>query len=468
MSISADLAAIVGEKYVTQLSDSQQFETDWVGKYKNEPLAIVRPATAKEIADILKFANKTGTPVVPVAGNTGLNGGAHAVGAILLSVDRMNKIRSTNAKGRTMTVEAGVILSNIHDAAAAEDLVFPLTFGAKGSCMVGGFLSTNAGGSNVVKYGNTRDLVMGIEVVTPQGEIMDLMSELHKDNSGLNLKHLLIGAEGTLGIITAAVLKLQPMPKAYATAMVATPTVDEALTLLHRLQSETGGAVEAFELMPRKFIDMHKAHFQTDKGPFDEDYDVNILVEIGSTVDAMARIQEDGSIPLTQLLETTLGKLFEDGLLLDAVVAQNQSQRTQMWERRESAAEVCYLRKPSLDTDVAVPLDKVESFLNNITGRMTALDAGATDVAIAHLGDGNIHYNVYPTRDDPTLIDAMRETIEDVTKEYRGSFSAEHGIGISKLPSMRRRKDPTAVAAMQAIKLALDPNNILNPGKTIP
>lgn len=467
MTLLNDLAEIVGEKYVTTTDDSPQYKSDWTGKYQSAPLAIVRPANTEEVAQIVVWANDTKTPLVPVSGNTGLTGGTTADNAVMLSLDRLNTIKSINTADRTATVGAGVILSSLHDAAEAQDLVFPLTFGAKGSTMVGGFLSTNAGGSNVVKYGNTRDLVLGIEVVTPIGEIMNLMSALHKDNSGLNLKHLMIGAEGTLGIITAAILKLHPKPRAYATAMVATDGLDSALTLLNTLQLETGAAVEAFEYMSAKFIDQHKADFDT-SGPFDDEHDTNILVEIGTTIPAQALVQDDGTLPVTTQLEETLVSLMERGQILDAIVAQNEAHRRAMWERRESAAEVSLGIIPNIDTDVAVPLDKVDAFLTAVTPRVQTVDAGATDVAIAHLGDGNIHYTVYPSSDDDTLKDRIRKVVEDVTQEFAGSFSAEHGIGISKLGSMKRRKDPAALASMRAIKFALDPHNILNPGKVIP
>ena len=227
------LEEIVGKANVAQGSDLARWSRDWTGVYTWTPLAVVRPGSTAEVAAILRLANETGTAVVPVSGNTGLAGGTTAEGAIMLSLDRMNRIREVRPAARIAIVEAGVILSSLHEAADAHGMIFPLTFGARGSAMVGGFLSTNAGGSNVLRYGNTRDLCLGLEVVLPTGEVMDLMSELHKDNSGYNLKHLMIGAEGTLGIITAAVLKLAPKPRAYATAMVAAPSLDQALVLLN-------------------------------------------------------------------------------------------------------------------------------------------------------------------------------------------------------------------------------------------
>ena len=462
------LRNLLGHQYVLTGEDRAKWLTDWTGAYSADPLAVLRPATTAEVAGIMQIASATNTPVVPVSGNTGLTGGTSGADMLMLSVDRLNQITELDPDGRTATVGAGVIVSQLHDAADTHDLIFPLTFGARSSAMIGGVLATNAGGSNVLRYGNTRDLCLGIKVVTADGQIMDLMGKLHKDNAGLSLKHLMIGSEGTLGIITAAVLKLYPKPRAYATAMVAVPTLPDALTLLHNLQSETGNAVEAFEYMPRSYIDGHLAVITGAKPPFAQRYDVNILVEVGAISDADATAFPDGTIPVQEKLNQTLAHLLEQGQVLDATVAQNQSQRTEMWARREAAAEIAFHKRPFVDTDVAVARTDVDTFLNEAAERLSKLDPEATDLVVAHLGDGNIHYTAYPSRDDPMLKDAIREMVEDIVQDLRGSFSAEHGVGRSKLASMSRRKDPTALAAMHAIKSALDPQNILNPGKVFP
>ncbi len=460
--------AIVGKAYVVTGNDMARWSQDWTGAYTWTPLAILRPATTAEVAAILTLANETATPIVPVSGNTGLAGGTRAEGAIMLSLDRMNRIREVRADARIAIVEAGVILSNLHAAADAEGLIFPLTFGARGSAMLGGVLSTNAGGSNVLRYGNTRDLCLGLEVVLPTGEIMDLMSELYKDNSGYNLRHLMIGAEGTLGIITAAVVKLAPKPRAYATAMVAAPSLNTALDLLNKLQEATGGGVEAFEYMPRGYIDGHLDKFPAAKPPFDERYDINILVEVGATAPRDCTPGPDGRVPVATYLEDVLEQMFEQGNVLDAVVAQSDAQRAEMWERREAAAEIAMTRRPLVNNDIAVPLDKVAVFLERAHDRLIALDADAKELIVSHLGDGNVHYTVWPMSQDPVVHDAIMEAVEDVVLGLGGSFSAEHGIGTSKLPSMMRRKNKVALAAMRAIKGALDPNGILNPGKVLP
>lgn len=463
-----DLRHTIGEKYVLTGEDCAKWSSDWMGVYLSTPLAVVRPANTAEVSAVLRLANDTGTPVVPLSGNTGLVGGGQADDALILSLDRLNKIKEIRPAGRVAVVEAGVILSTIHEAADAHDLVFPLTFGARGSAMVGGVLSTNAGGSNVLRYGNTRDLCLGVEVVLADGRIMDLMSELHKDNSGYNLRNLVIGAEGTLGVITAAVFKLVPKPKAYATAMIAPPSLDEALVLLNRLQELSGGAVEAFEYMPRKFVERHLELKPEAREPFDTPQDINILVEIGATSPKDATVGDDGQIPVVTMLEDALGEMLEAGDLLDAVIAQNETQRRDMWARREAAAEVAHGWKPFVDTDIALPLDKVAEFLTRVSPKVKALDAKAQELAVAHLGDGNIHYSIYPTTDDKAAHDQMVEEVETLVKEMGGSFSAEHGIGLSKLSSMARRKDPVALDVMRAVKAALDPKGILNPGKTLP
>ncbi|MCI2399407.1 FAD-binding oxidoreductase [Aliiroseovarius sp. N1Y82] len=465
MDILDELRGIIGARHVLTGADTARWDSDWIGKYKGAPLCVVRPANTDEVSRVMALAHDTGTPVVPVGGNTGLSGGAFGRGAVMLSVDRMNALRDLRPEARIAIVEAGVVLSALHDAAEAHDLVFPMTFGAKGSCMIGGMLATNAGGSNVVRYGNTRALCLGLEIVLPDGEVLELMSELHKDNSGYDLKDLFIGSEGTLGVITAAVLKLSPKPRAYATAMVAAPGLAQALDLLNRLQEATGGAVEAFEYMPASYIDAHIAKTGA-RAPFAARHEVNILVEVGATAARDAALAADGSVPIVDYLEEVLAGLMEEGAVLDAVIAQNDAQRTEMWERREAAAEVTLDRQPLVNNDIAVPLDKVSVFLERMAEELPRLDRGADSLCVAHLGDGNIHYAVFPS--DPTLVDPVMEKVEDVVGALGGSFSAEHGIGLSKKPSMARRKNPVALRVMRQIKGVLDPKGIMNPGKVLP
>jgi FAD/FMN-containing dehydrogenase len=468
MSLVTELAEAIGATHVLTGTDTARHARDWTGKYSAQPLAVARPASTAEVSACVSIAARHGVPVVPVSGNTGLTGGTYTQGGLMISLERMNRIHSINPDTRTARVEAGVILSSLHDAAAAAGLYFPLWFGARGSAMIGGVLSTNAGGSNVLRYGSTRALCLGIEVVLADGRVLNLMSELHKDNSGYDLKDLFIGAEGTLGIITGAVMKLVPAPRAHATAVMAARSLPDALVLLNRLQEATGGLVEAFEFMPASYA-RRLSEVRPDLGqPFPNIPDVTILVELGATAPALTDPAPDGSVPLTDLLETTLAGVMEAGLITDAVIARSETQRRAIWARREAAAEITFAVRPFIDTDVAVPLDKVQGFLDQINARLPALDAGASTLVVAHLGDGNLHLTIFPTRDDPAHADAIVTLIEDVVSDLGGSFSAEHGVGLSKKPSMARRKAPVALEVMRAIKSALDPQNLMNPGKVIP
>ncbi|MEO0665199.1 MAG: FAD-binding oxidoreductase, partial [Pseudomonadota bacterium] len=313
----------------------------------------------------------------------------------------------------------------------------------------------------------TRDLCLGIEVVLPDGRVMDLMSRLHKDNAGYNLKHLFIGAEGTLGLITAAVLKLYPAPIIRATAMVGMASLERALPLLNALQEATGGAVEAFEYMPQSYIARHMQE-TGQRAPFDGPHPVNILIEAASTRTDEAAPDADGTPRLKSIMEALLAEAMEAGDIDDAVVAASEAQRREMWDRRERAAELTFTGRPILDTDIAVPLEEVPAFLENARTRTEALDPGCEEFLVSHLGDGNIHYSVYITRDDPALSRTLMEAIEDLVIAHGGTFSAEHGIGLSKLGSMARRKDATALEAMRSLKAAFDPKNLMNPGKVLP
>lgn len=468
MTLINTLRTIVGDAHVLTGSDTAGYATDWTAVFSSQPIAVIRPATTDEVSQVIKVAAETATPVVPVGGNTGLCGGTFADGALMLSLERMNAVREIRADARVAVVEAGVVLDNLHQTVEPHGLVFPLIFGARGSAMLGGCLSTNAGGSNVLRYGSTRALCLGLEVVLPDGEVLDLMSALHKDNSGYDLKDLFIGAEGTLGIVTAATLKLFPKPAAYATAMVAVRSLGDALTLLNRLQEATGGAVEAYEYMPGRTVEALVAHFEGMRPPFDQSYEVNILVEIGATASRDATPAEDGSLPVVTYLEEVLGGMLEEGTVLDAVVAQNEAQRAEMWAMREGNAEVALEHPPFVNTDISLPVDRVEEFLDRIGPRLEALDSEVTALVVSHLGDGNIHYTAQPSSGDPDLLDRILEEVENLAISLGGSFSAEHGIGKSKLASMRRRKNPVALQVMRQIKAALDPQGIMNPGKVLP
>lgn len=467
MTLISDLTAAIGAAHVlSHKDDLARYAKDWTSQYTSSPIAVARPANTAEVSQVIRIAAKHGIAVVPVSGRTGITGGAMTNGGLMLSVERLSKIRQIRPETRIAVVEAGVILSSLHDAAEAEGLYFPLWFGARGSAMVGGVLSTNAGGSNVLRYGSTRALCLGLEVVLADGRILNLMSQLHKDNSGYDLKNIFIGAEGTLGVITAAVMKLVPRPRAYATATLAARSLPDALTLLNQLQDASGGAVEAFEYMPESYM-RRLAQARPDiRQPFTPHHAVNILVELGVTAPRDSVADETGTVPIVALLENTLAAMMADGTVLDAEIAQSDQQRRAMWERRELAAEITYSRKPAIDTDIALPLDKIAAFFDLINERLPDIDPGCDQMCVAHLGDGNLHFTVFPTQ--PGLHDTVVTAIEDVVQQLGGTFSAEHGVGLSKLPSMARRKDPVALDIMRTIKAALDPGNVMNPGKVLP
>ena len=469
MTLISDLTAALGANHVLTGDDLAKYRHEWTHHYPSTPCAVARPADTAQVAETLRIAARHNVPVVPVSGLTGLVGGAYTEGGLMLSVERLNRIREIRPEARIAIVEAGVVLDRLHEAAEAADLYFPLWFGARGSAMIGGVLSTNAGGSNVLRYGSTRALCLGLEVVLADGRVLNLMSELHKDNSGYDLKQMFIGAEGTLGVITAAVMKLVPRPRAYATATLAVRTLPDALTLLNRLREATGGLVEAFELMPAShFRRLSEARPDVPLPFGTARYDTNILVEIAATAPRDCSPDAAGEIPHTALVQDTRVAKMEEGVILDAEIAQTEAQRRTMWLRRELSAEITVARQPTIDTDICLPLDKVAEVLDRIHARLPALDPGAETIHIAHLGDGNIHFTVYPTRDDPALADAVIEAVEDEVQALGGSFSAEHGVGLSKMASMKRRKDPVALALMRAVKQALDPDNRMNPGKIIP
>ncbi|PTV94296.1 FAD/FMN-containing dehydrogenase [Rhodobacter aestuarii] len=458
MDLIARLAEIVGPTHVLTGAEAAGFGREWTCHYTWTPMAVVRPGTTAEVSALLQLAHETGTKVVPVGGNTGLNGGTFAEGALMISLSRLNRVREINPAARVVVAEAGVVLETLHDLAAQHDLAFPLTFGAKGSAMVGGFLSTNAGGSNVVRYGSARALCLGLEVVLADGRIWNGLTGLHKDNTGYDLRDLMIGAEGTLGIITAAVLKLTPAPTAYATALIGLPSLDDALTILNAVQKGSGGAVEAFEYMPDTYMERLAKAKPALACPFPPQ-PVNVLIETATTV--------PGADPVAQL-EATLFEAMEQGRVTEAVVAHSTAQRRKLWEMRETAAEITFTTPDIVDCDIALPLDLLQSFLDRMTPRLMALDPQAGELVIGHLGDGNLHYTAYPSRSDAALGKAIRAAVNEEAMALNGSFSAEHGVGISKRATMAAHKDPVAVQMMAAIKAALDPKGILNPGKVLP
>jgi D-lactate dehydrogenase (cytochrome) len=465
--LAADLLArfiaIVGEKYaVTDPKEQEPYLIESRGLYRGRSPVVLRPGTVAEVSAILALANATGTPIVPQGGNTGLVGGqTPQEGEVLLSLTRLDRVREVDPTSNTMTCEAGVILVKAQEAAEAADRLFPLALGAEGSCTIGGVLATNAGGTGALAYGVARDLALGLEVVLADGRVMNNLNKLKKDNTGYDLKHLLMGSEGTLGVITAAVLKLFPRPRSIETAFIGVPSPQAALDLLALVQERTGGAATTFELIARICIDMAVAHAGC-RDPLTNKHEWYVLLELSST-------QREG---LRERLDGALEAAFEAGLIEDAAVAESLDQRGRFWHVRDMIPEVQKHEGGSIKHDRSVPLAHVPAFLDEASAAAVALVPGSRPVPFGHLGDGNIHFNIsQPIGADKDAFLArwhdMNEVVFAVVKKYGGSISAEHGIGALKRDLLPTVKDPVAMDVMRALKKTLDPNNILNPGKVV-
>jgi len=441
---------------------------DWRGLYKGAARAVVKPANTQEVSEVVAACAAAGIAIVPQGGNTSLCGASTPEDGdrpvIVLSLARMSAVREMDAANHTMTVEAGCVLQDVQARAADADRYFPLSLAAEGSCMIGGNLSTNAGGVNTLRYGNARDLVLGLEAVLPNGRIWNGLSGLRKDNTGYDLKDLLIGAEGTLGIITAAVLKLYPKPTDQRSAFCAVPDLKSAVDLLGRARAESGDAVEAFEFMPRLVIDLVLDHIPDTEDPLSEKHDFYVLMELVST--------SSNGADLGDTLEAILGQAFEDGLVLDAAIAQSEAQRQAFWKLRENASEAQKLEGPSIKHDVSVPVSGIAEFYDRAFQEVAKVRADVRLVGFGHVGDGNLHYNLQspPGEDAKTFFAdwaAFNTAVHDVVVAMGGSISAEHGIGRLKREELAHYKDPVALDVMRAIKRALDPAGIMNPGKVL-
>lgn len=451
----------------TEAAELEPYVNDWRGIYRGNASAVVRPATAEQVAAVVKICAETGTAIVPQGGNTGMCGATvpdAKLNPVVIALGRMNRIRNVDALNNTMTVEAGCVLANIQQAAAEVNRLFPLSLGAEGSCQIGGNLSTNAGGVNVLRYGNTRDLVLGIEAVLPDGRIWNGLRSLRKDNTGYDLKHLFIGAEGTLGIITAAVLKLFPRPSANATAWMAVPSPDAALQLFADMRAQFGDRITAFELISRNCLDLVLKHIPGTRDPLPTRYDWYVLTELG---DSSSREALHGE------LETVLEKTIKNQIVIDATLAQNQGQSQALWRIRESIPEAARDEPGMLYRhDIAVAVGQIPAFIRDGRAALEKKFKGTNIICFGHLGDGNLHYNTYVEgrlRSDAAAraADDVTTVIYDIVKQYQGSFSAEHGIGIAKVEELKRYKDPVEIDLMRSVKRALDPNNLMNPGKVL-
>ncbi len=462
----ARFADIVGARYaLTDPADQAPYLHDDRGLYHGLTPLVVRPGSTEEVAAVMALASETGTPVVPQGGATGLVGGhvPYEAGAeIVLSLNRMNRVRTVDATGNTMTVDAGVTLLQAQEAALQANRLFPLNIGSKGSCTIGGNLSTNAGGTQAVAYGMARDLVLGLEVVLADGRVWHGLQTLKKDNTGYDLKHLFMGAEGTLGVITGAVLKLFPAPRSIEAAWVAVPSPEAALTLLNRAQEKAGPSVTGFELMPRNLFGFVLKHLAGARDPLSEPSPWYVLMEL-STASAAG---------LRETLEEILATGFDEGIVTDAALADTIDQRNAFWRLREGMSEVQKMEGGSIKHDVSVPVASVPAFIAEAVPACEALIPGCRPVPFGHLGDGNIHYNIsQPVGMDKAAFlarwDEAQTLVHGIVGTFGGSISAEHGIGRMKRELLPGVKDPVAMEIMRAVKAVLDPKGIMNPGKVL-
>ena len=462
------LRAIVGAQAVlTEAADVEPYANDWRGIYFGSTPAVVRPASTEEVMAVVKLCAETGTAIVPQGGNTGMCMASVprvGRGEIVVALGRMNRIRSLDPLNNTLTAEAGVVLANIQQAAADADRFFPLSLGAEGSCTIGGNLATNAGGVNVLRYGNTRELVLGLEVVLPDGRVWNGLRALRKDNTGYDLKQLFIGAEGTLGIITAAVLKLFAKPNASATAWIAVPGPDASLELLALLRRHCGERINAFELISRNCLDLVLKHIPGTRDPLAAPHDWYVLTELA---DAKA------GDALRSELENALEAALEARLALDATVAASGAQSQALWRIRETIPEAARNEPGMLYRhDISVAVSAIPKFIEDARVALTARFPGAGIICFGHVGDGNLHYNAFVpgrSRADAAAREAhdVTDVVYDVVHAFGGSFSAEHGVGLAKVAELKRYKSPLELELMHAIKRTLDPQGLMNPGKVL-
>ena len=452
--------AIVGEKNaISNTSDMAPYMREWRDLWPGTSPLVLRPANTDEVSRILKIAYETNTAIVPQSGNTGLVGGQIPTGPeVLLSLDRMTKIISVDADDYSMTVEAGCILKNVQNAADAVDRLFPLSLASEGSCRIGGNLSSNAGGLNMLAYGNTRDLCLGLEVVLADGRIWNGLKKLRKDNTGYDLKNLFIGAEGTLGIITAAVLKLYAKPRRNDTAFIAVPSPQAAIDLLALVKNDSGNRVVAFELMPDIAMGFTVKHMGI-TNPITSPSPWFVLTELADAV--------PGSF------ETILERAMERGIVTDASIAQSEAQRQALWAIRELMPESQRHEGGSIKHDVSVPVSHIPAFIDEATKAVNGFMTDARVMCFGHIGDGNMHFNVTQPAgmNKQKFLDqwhAMNWVVFDVVLKHGGSISAEHGIGQLKRDDMLRIKSPVELEMMRGVKAMLDPKGIMNPGKVLP
>jgi FAD/FMN-containing dehydrogenase len=465
----ARLATLLGPRgFTADAADLAPWLTDWRGRITGAAAALISPANTAEVAEVVRLAAEAWVAIVPQGGNTSMVAGAtpdRGGSALLLSLRRMRTIRSVSALDNVAVAEAGVILSDLHDAAAREGRRFPLSLAAKGSATIGGLVSSNAGGTQVLRFGPMRALVLGIEAVLPDGSRFDGLSALRKDNRGYDLRQLFVGAEGTLGIVTAASLRLAPAIGQRGVAWIGLASPEQALTLLRRLEEATGEAIESFEIVPAAGLDLVLRHIARARQPLAARHEWNVLIEA---------VAPAGAPPPGDALMVALGSAAEAGLIEDAVVAANEAQAEALWLLREQMSEAERIDGMAAKHDVSVPVSGMPRFMADARGEVERAFPGVRVLAFGHLGDGNVHFNVRP----PVGVHprswlegqgaAVSSLVHDLVTAAGGSLSAEHGIGQTKLAEFARLADPVRTATLRAIKAAIDPHNIMNPGKLVP
>jgi FAD/FMN-containing dehydrogenase len=436
---------------------------EWRGRSHGKSALLLKPSTTEQVAALLSICHQSGTPVVPQGGNTGLVGGQIPLhGEVLLSLQRMNRVRKVDSSGMSLVAEAGVTLKEAQDAAQSNGLLFPLSLGSEGSCTIGGNISTNAGGNHVLRYGMMRSLVLGLEAVLADGRVLPMLRPLLKDNTGYDLKQLFIGSEGTLGVVTAASLRLFPRPQQTVTAFTAVPSPAAALTLLGHMQGRTGGLLSAFELISRPTLELVLAHIPASRDPLAAASPWYVLMEISSGSGAS----------LETVVQSALEAAMAESLVSDAALAQNENQARSFWHLRETISEAEKREGVSIKHDISVPVAAIPAFIEEATRLVVEKFPGSRPVCFGHMGDGNLHFNfAAPKGKDAgyaALWDEMQLTVHDIVHRYSGSISAEHGIGQMKRDILPRYKASEELDVMRLIKHALDPKNVLNPGKTVP
>ena len=463
----AHLRAICGDAHVLTDQDLSAYERDWRGRAQGKARCVVRPGSTPEVAAVVKACAAAGVPMVPQGGNTGLVMGSTPDDSgreVVLSLQRLNAVRSLDAANATLTVEAGCVLERLQQVADDAGFLFPLSLASEGSCTIGGNLASNAGGTQVLRYGNARDLCLGLEVVTPQGEVWHGLSGLRKDNTGLDLRNLFIGSEGSLGVITAATLKLFPKPAAQRTAWAAVPSVQAAVDLLGLAQQQLGAGLTGFEMMGQVALGLVVKHFPSMSVPLWQSTPYCVLLELSDTDN-----EDHAHQQLERLLETAL----EHGCVVDAVVAQTIAQSKALWHVRESISMAQATEGLNIKHDIALPVSAIPAFVAHTDALLAQHLPGVRMVNFGHLGDGNLHYNVQcPLHTDAAEFLQAHEAqvnhwVYESVKSFGGSISAEHGIGRLKAETLPHYKDPVALAMMRSIKQALDPQNLMNPGRVL-